>query len=307
MLRIKIQNTYIISIHVPLSHPCEKSSKWSTRLLKLESWTIPLGPFRGIEGMLWALKDLQHGKRTNWTSHMWSPRTDSFDVQGKLCGWIKKWICDPSLSMMSVTARPDQNLITYFLSNKFDEAYNMGRLYVGQKHIIVLELDPRWSPIWRKPPVDRPRELKDITTISLHFCVGCGGWKSRWTEGCIDLRHPEIGKISDFERVTYVSTEILTYHTVVTFARASLLVSTQMRSLVFVNYDPWHNWEMNVHASFDNSNLGCDDSNLKSHHGCHAAVEGGWHSLHAQRGNSASVRSGLILVRSQAVIRVNIC
>ena len=45
--------------------------------------------------------------------------------------------------MMSVMAGPDQNLITYFLSNKFDEAYNMGRLYVGQKHIITLELDPR--------------------------------------------------------------------------------------------------------------------------------------------------------------------
>ena len=52
-------------IHVPLSHLCKKSSKWSAQLLKLESWMIPLGPFGGIEGMHWALKDLQHCKWTN--------------------------------------------------------------------------------------------------------------------------------------------------------------------------------------------------------------------------------------------------
>ena len=79
----------------------------------------------------------------------------------------------------------------------------------------MLECSPGWLPIWCKPPVNGPREFKDIVAVSLFFCVWHGSW-SWWAKGSsINLRHPEMRRVSWKE--DDLSIEILSYHTMVTY------------------------------------------------------------------------------------------
>ena len=125
---------------------------------------------------------------TEWAGHsMIHSGTYSCNIECKFCCSIEVVIGATHLRVVSVKVYIILNS-NYLLFCRWPEQCRPhARIEYLAEACNHIEMQPRVTN-GLKPSVNGPKEIQDISAISLHLCIWCGGWEIWWAKD-ISFRH----------------------------------------------------------------------------------------------------------------------